>query len=203
MEAVLLRRCRGGNLSDAVPAVQLAIWEGDLNQYVLEEGDESFEFSVRLNAQHVLQEISSNFGPAAAEAISTAAHARLEEAERLRAAAHPQWWKCREAGLLALGILAEDLQGFEEAQAIRARLILPYRCSFLQQVAHSRSLSAQHCWRRSGSSWTSCSSASSPNTRQSLRTLACTAAAWLPRPKRARLGAWMLLAWFCRRQAVG
>ena len=110
--------------------MQLAIWEGDLNQYVLEEGDESFEFSVRLNAQHVLQEISSNFGPAAAEAISTAAHARLEEAERLRAAAHSQWWKCREAGLLALGILAEDLQGFEEAQATSARLILPSRCSF-------------------------------------------------------------------------
>ena len=136
----MLRRCRGGNLSDAVPAVQLAIWEGDLNQYVLEEGDESFEFSVRLNAQHVLQEISSNFGPAAAEAISTAAHARLEEAERLRAAAHPQWWKCREAGLLALGILAEDLQGFEEAQATRACLILP--AAAFQQVAHSRSLSA-------------------------------------------------------------
>ena len=57
--------------------MQLAIWEGDLNQYVLEEGDESFEFSVRLNAQHVLQEISSNFGPAAAEAISTAAHATV------------------------------------------------------------------------------------------------------------------------------
>ena len=181
--------------------MQLAIWEGDLNQYVLEEGDESFEFSVRLNAQHVLQEISSNFGPAAAEAISTAAHARLEEAERLRAAAHSQWWKCREAGLLALGILAEDLQGFEEAQAPRACLILP--AAAFQQVTHSRSLSAQHCWRHSGCSSTSCSSASSPNTRQSLRTLACTAAAWLPRPKRARLGAWMLLAWFYRRQAVG
>ena len=82
--------------------MQLAIWEGDLNQYVLEEGDESFEFSVRLNAQHVLQEISSNFGPAAAEAISTAAHARLEEAERLRAAAHSQWWKCLARGICLL-----------------------------------------------------------------------------------------------------
>eukprot|EP01048_Picozoa_sp_COSAG05_P029191 COSAG05_NODE_9466_length_622_cov_0.889101_1_plen_62_part_00 len=37
-------------------AEQEETWDADLNQYVLEEGDDSFEYSLRLSAQQVLRE---------------------------------------------------------------------------------------------------------------------------------------------------
>ncbi len=87
---------------------QLATWSEDLNQYVLDEDDESYEFSVRLVAQHVLREISRMFGSRGQVAIGAASQALMEQGDQLREAGSPHWWKCREAGLLGLGILAED-----------------------------------------------------------------------------------------------
>ena len=91
-------------------APQLATWSEDLNQYVLDEGDESFEFSVRLVAQHVLREISRMFGSRGQVAIGAASQSLMAQGDTLRQSGNPHWWKCREAGLLGLGILAEDLE---------------------------------------------------------------------------------------------
>lgn len=89
---------------------QLATWSEDLNQYVLDEDDESYEFSVRLVAQHVLREVSRMFGSRGQVAIGVASQSLMAQGATLRAAGSPHWWKCREAGLLGLGILVEDVE---------------------------------------------------------------------------------------------
>ena len=96
-----------------------------MNQYVLDEGDESFEFSVRLIAQHVLREISRMFGSPGQVAIGAASQARLEQADKLRGAGSAHWWKSREAGLLGLGILAEDLEDEDYQANLPAGMCMP------------------------------------------------------------------------------
>eukprot|EP01048_Picozoa_sp_COSAG05_P025387 COSAG05_NODE_6434_length_958_cov_5.171239_1_plen_108_part_10 len=87
---------------------QLETWDSDLNQYVLEEGDDSYEYSIRLSSQHVLQEISRTYGEQGQSAIVAAAQQLMHEATVQRQQGSPKWWKLREAGLLALGITLED-----------------------------------------------------------------------------------------------
>lgn len=65
---------------------------------------------MRLVAQHVLREISRMFGSHGQVAIGAASQSLLEQGDKLREAGSPYWWKCREAGLLGLGILAEDME---------------------------------------------------------------------------------------------
>ena len=147
---------------------QLATWSEDLNQYVLDEDDESFEFSVRLVAQHVLREISRMFGSRGQVAIGAASQSLMDQGNQLREAGSPHWWKCREAGLLGLGILAEDRED-EDYHAklpagkcclVHLRLEKNVCVSMFGTTANSNGwlsvLILQIWWMRSGSWHSSC-----------------------------------------------
>jgi hypothetical protein len=147
---------------------QLTTWSEDLNQYVRDEDDESFEFSVRLVAQHVLREISRMFGSRGQAAIGAASQRLMDQGNQLREAGSPHWWKCREAGLLGLGILAEDREDEDYHANLPAGkcCLMHARCSnnaclsVFDTTAESSGwlsvLILQSWWMRSGSWHSSC-----------------------------------------------
>ena len=137
---------------------QLATWSEDLNQYVLDEDDESYEFSVRLVAQHVLREVSRMFGSRGQVAIGGASQSLMEQGATLRAAGSPHWWKCREAGLLGLGILVEDVENEYQRADLpagkRSLTTLTDRCVYVFsccQYLLACGAGLQIWWMRSGS----------------------------------------------------
>lgn len=93
--------------------LQLETWSVDINQYVLEECDDSIEYSVRISAQHVLQEMSRVLGEVGQVAIFKAAQICLQSAveqQQQHGGVEGRWWKLRESGLLAIGVLIEDTE---------------------------------------------------------------------------------------------
>jgi hypothetical protein len=87
---------------------QMESWADDLNQYVADEDEESFEYSVRLSSRHALHEISNEFSEAGQKAVISAASQNMHEASALQQFGAAHWWKRREAALVALAIAVGD-----------------------------------------------------------------------------------------------
>ncbi|KAL3699542.1 hypothetical protein R1sor_017564 [Riccia sorocarpa] len=87
-------------------------WSADPNQYVADEDDVTF--SCRVSGILLLEELVENFEDKALQAIVDAVQKRLVEASQAKAAGRKNWWKMREAAVLAVGSIAGNLF---EAQA--------------------------------------------------------------------------------------
>jgi hypothetical protein len=87
---------------------QMESWAEDLNQYVADEDEESFEYSIRLSSRHALHEISNEYAEAGRKAVIDAAAQRMQEASALRESGAAHWWKRREGALAALTIAVGD-----------------------------------------------------------------------------------------------
>jgi hypothetical protein len=84
-------------------------WMDDPNQYVADEDD---DFStVRAACGLMLDSLCDRYGTKAIKALTEAANRRMSEAIAMQQAGDANWWKGREASLLAIGTLSEGILG--------------------------------------------------------------------------------------------
>ncbi|XP_031423786.1 importin-9 [Clupea harengus] len=122
---------------------QIKVWTANPQQFVEDEDDDTFSYSVRISAQDLLLAVAAEFQNESAAALAAAATRHLQEADQARNSGNEHWWKIHEACMLALGsvktIITEnvkngrvqfDMHGFL-ANVILADLNLPAASPFL------------------------------------------------------------------------
>ncbi|KAM6977557.1 importin-9 [Aplochiton taeniatus] len=122
---------------------QSKAWTANPQQFVEDEDDDTFSYSVRISAQDLLLAVATEFQNESAAALAAAATRHLQEAEQAKNSGNEHWWKVHEACMLALGsvktIITEnvkngriqfDMHGFL-AGVILADLNLPSASPFL------------------------------------------------------------------------
>ncbi|XP_014669041.1 PREDICTED: importin-9-like [Priapulus caudatus] len=94
---------------------EVHLWTNSPDQFVEDEDEDTFSYSVRISAQDLLLTLSSEFQCATATGICSATMRHLHEAETTKnSGTHPYWWKIHEACMLTLGsvkdLIIEQLQ---------------------------------------------------------------------------------------------
>ncbi|XP_053562447.1 importin-9 [Bombina bombina] len=93
---------------------QIKIWTANPQQFVEDEDDDTFSYTVRIAAQDLLLAVSNEFQNESAVALAAAATRHLQEAEQNKSQGGQHWWKIHEACMLALGsvkiVLTEGVQ---------------------------------------------------------------------------------------------
>ncbi|XP_041083190.1 importin-9-like [Polyodon spathula] len=82
---------------------QIKVWTANPQQFVEDEDDDTFSYSVRISAQDLLLAVSTEFQNESAVALAAAATRHLQEAEQAKNSGSEHWWKVHEACMLALG----------------------------------------------------------------------------------------------------
>uniref|UniRef100_A0AAR2J616 Importin N-terminal domain-containing protein n=1 Tax=Pygocentrus nattereri TaxID=42514 RepID=A0AAR2J616_PYGNA len=82
---------------------QIKVWTANPQQFVEDEDDDTFSYSVRISAQDLLLVVAAEFQNESAAALAAAATRHLQEAEQAKNAGSEHWWKIHEACMLALG----------------------------------------------------------------------------------------------------
>ncbi|OCT91946.1 importin-9 [Xenopus laevis] len=93
---------------------QIKVWTANPQQFVEDEDDDTFSYTVRIAAQDLLLAVSSEFQNESAVALAASATRHLQEAEQFKAQGGENWWKIHEACMLALGsvksVITEGVQ---------------------------------------------------------------------------------------------
>ena len=87
-------------------------WEDDPMQYI--QDYEEYSLGLRASGEMILCEIFEHMATEALPPFSRALQRRLDEAEQLRAAGNPHWWRLRESALVALGTISDTLVELHE-----------------------------------------------------------------------------------------
>ncbi|XP_029331446.1 importin-9 [Mus caroli] len=82
---------------------RIKVWTANPQQFVEDEDDDTFSYTVRIAAQDLLLAVATDFQNESAVALATAATRHLQEAEQTKASGTEHWWKIHEACMLALG----------------------------------------------------------------------------------------------------
>ncbi|XP_041347809.1 importin-9-like [Gigantopelta aegis] len=82
---------------------QIQMWTTNPDQFVEDEDDDSFSYSVRISAQDLLLSLASEFRNDTAPALCQAITKHLQEAETSKTVGNIHWWKLHESCMLALG----------------------------------------------------------------------------------------------------
>lgn len=82
---------------------QARTWANNPDQFVEDEDDDTFSYSVRISAQDLLLALSEEFEDESAEGLCTAVAKHMHEAEVSKESGNPHWWKIHEACMLAVG----------------------------------------------------------------------------------------------------
>ncbi|KAM8976738.1 importin-9 [Pelodytes ibericus] len=82
---------------------QIKVWTANPQQFVEDEDDDTFSYTVRIAAQDLLLAVSSEFQNDSATALAAAATRHFQEAEQNKSQSGEHWWKIHEACMLALG----------------------------------------------------------------------------------------------------
>ncbi|KAJ1139607.1 hypothetical protein NDU88_005976 [Pleurodeles waltl] len=82
---------------------QIKVWTANPQQFVEDEDDDTFSYTVRIAAQDLLLAVSTEFQNESAAALAAAATRHLQEAEQTKSHGSEHWWKIHEACMLALG----------------------------------------------------------------------------------------------------
>ncbi|XP_064333394.1 importin-9 isoform X2 [Camelus dromedarius] len=82
---------------------QIKVWTANPQQFVEDEDDDTFSYTVRIAAQDLLLAVATDFQNESAAALAAAATRHLQEAEQTRSSGAEHWWKTHEACMLALG----------------------------------------------------------------------------------------------------
>ncbi|TPX42783.1 hypothetical protein SeMB42_g04991 [Synchytrium endobioticum] len=84
-------------------------WQDDVNQFVQDDEDETFSFTVRVAAQELLVNLVEAYRHETTEALTQAIVYHLDRAKNTEGVSVPYRWKVHESCLLGLGRLAEPL----------------------------------------------------------------------------------------------
>ncbi|XP_072308720.1 importin-9 isoform X2 [Eucyclogobius newberryi] len=82
---------------------QIKVWTANPQQFVEDEDDDTFSYTVRISAQDLLLAVAAEFQNESAVALAAAATRHLQEAEQAKNSGNEHWWKIHEAFMLALG----------------------------------------------------------------------------------------------------
>ncbi|XP_021097850.1 importin-9 isoform X3 [Heterocephalus glaber] len=82
---------------------QIKVWTANPQQFVEDEDDDTFSYTVRIAAQDLLLAVATDFQNESAAALAAAATRHLQEAEQTKNSGTEHWWKIHEACMLALG----------------------------------------------------------------------------------------------------
>uniref|UniRef100_A0A1A8IQK3 Importin 9 n=1 Tax=Nothobranchius kuhntae TaxID=321403 RepID=A0A1A8IQK3_NOTKU len=82
---------------------QIKVWTANPQQFVEDEDDDTFSYSVRISAQDLLLAVAAEFQNESAAALAAAATRHLQEAEQAKSSGNEHWWKIHEACMLAMG----------------------------------------------------------------------------------------------------
>lgn len=82
---------------------QIKVWTANPQQFVEDEDDDTFSYSVRISAQDLLLAVAAEFQNESAAALAAAATRHLQEGEQAKNTGNEHWWKIHEACMLALG----------------------------------------------------------------------------------------------------
>uniref|UniRef100_A0A9L0T875 Importin 9 n=1 Tax=Equus caballus TaxID=9796 RepID=A0A9L0T875_HORSE len=82
---------------------QIKVWTANPQQFVEDEDDDTFSYTVRIAAQDLVLAVATDFQNESAAALAAAATRHLQEAEQNRSSGTEHWWKIHEACMLALG----------------------------------------------------------------------------------------------------
>lgn len=97
-------------------------WSNDINSYL---GDESEFWCPRASGELLLDEVASS--KQGLEAISNALDKRLGDVQTSRSRHDPEWWRLREAVLLGLGYVADQVMERHRTHAAVPPLLQPER----------------------------------------------------------------------------
>ncbi|XP_071133365.1 importin-9-like [Mytilus edulis] len=82
---------------------QVRLWSNNPDQFVEDEDDESFSYSVRISSQDLLLSLASEFQAESAPALCAAVTKHLQESEQQKNSGNENWWKIHESCMLAMG----------------------------------------------------------------------------------------------------
>uniref|UniRef100_T1IP27 Importin N-terminal domain-containing protein n=1 Tax=Strigamia maritima TaxID=126957 RepID=T1IP27_STRMM len=82
---------------------QTQTWTTNPDQFVEDEDDDTFSYTVRISAQDLLSCLAEEFEEETVSGLYAAVTKHLQEAEVIRAHGNVHWWKIHEACMLALG----------------------------------------------------------------------------------------------------
>ncbi|XP_029791315.1 importin-9 isoform X4 [Suricata suricatta] len=83
--------------------LKIKVWTANPQQFVEDEDDDTFSYTVRIAAQDLLLAVATDFQNESAAALAAAATRHLQEAEQTKNSGTEHWWKIHEACMLALG----------------------------------------------------------------------------------------------------
>ncbi|KAL8589419.1 hypothetical protein ACOMHN_021571 [Nucella lapillus] len=93
---------------------QIRLWSNNPDQFVEDEDEDSFSYSVRISAQDLLLALCSEFQKECAPAVCTSITRHLQESAAARTVGNDFWWKLHESCMLAMGsvqqMIVESLQ---------------------------------------------------------------------------------------------
>ncbi|XP_064632245.1 importin-9-like [Lineus longissimus] len=82
---------------------QVKKWTQNPDQFVEDEDDDTFSYSVRISAQDLLLSLAHEFPTLSAKALCNAISTHIEQAEVAKNSGNKNWWKIHESVLLAMG----------------------------------------------------------------------------------------------------
>lgn len=82
---------------------QVHVWTNNPNQFVEDEDENTFAYSVRISAQDLLLTLCQEFEDESYSALCAACTRHLAEAKDAQTVCNPHWWKVHEACMYMLG----------------------------------------------------------------------------------------------------
>ncbi len=97
---------------------QVESWTQNPEQFVQDEDEDSYSYSVRISSQELIESISNDFKNETANAVCKTISRHMEYAQKLRASNNPNWWKIHEACLLSVASLKPILEELSAANKL-------------------------------------------------------------------------------------
>ncbi|CAJ0830991.1 9152_t:CDS:10 [Entrophospora sp. SA101] len=88
---------------------QAETWISDANQFVADDDDDTFNFSVRVAAEDLLTILMDKFPERTLKSLTAISQHNMAESNKARADGDPNWWQIHEACLKAIGFVSNEL----------------------------------------------------------------------------------------------
>lgn len=102
-------------------------WTCNPEQFVQDEDEDSYSYSVRISGQELIESIASDFKKATANAVLKAIERHMQLAQKLKETGNTNWWKIHESCLLAISSVKHVMQNFH----IKFMLLNKFKMNFI------------------------------------------------------------------------